>query len=432
MVDRSPDVPYSGPAGRNGWTLTEESPLIPPRLWLWLDSPKRDPRYETLDVWRGVACLMVVLHHSGFALLWGEEGSAAGGLEAWARWACIGFVRQMSLGVPLFFVISGYCIAASLDSHRRRGASPWGFLRRRLRRIYPPYWAALLFFVATTWGLDQVGRHRLHDGGHSLELESPGVLKPAQWLGNFTLTETWRPRVWPGPVSDVYTRIGWSLCYEEQFYLICFLTLLIAPRRVHVVLAGLTGLIVGYRVFAWDAGWLAWTEGIFLNLWHEFAVGLAVYWRLVVVESSRTKRAIEAGLGILLAVGLASGSRSTAMASGFGLALIAFRGLDPAVSRQSWLRPVRACGRRCYSIYLVHLPVCTVANEWLSSLGLVGFWWRVVVMIPLVSLGSVAVSWLFFEVVEKRFLNPPATYRPPGHPSAAGEVAASPAVGRSS
>ena len=84
--------------------------------------PRSDPRYEMLDAWRGLACLMVVLHHSGFALSWDETSGDP------ARMAVVSFLRLMDQGVPLFFVISGYCIAASLDGHRRRGASSWTFL----------------------------------------------------------------------------------------------------------------------------------------------------------------------------------------------------------------------------------------------------------------------------------------------------------------
>jgi peptidoglycan/LPS O-acetylase OafA/YrhL len=381
--------------------------------------PGLDPRYETLDVWRGVACLMVVLHHSGFALRWDETSGEP------ARAAVVGFVRVMDLGVPLFFVISGYCIAASMDGHRRRGKSSWAFLGRRLRRIYPPYWAALLVFVATTWSLDRLGLHRLHDGANSLELESPGSLDLAQWVGNVTLTEMWRPKVWRGSPVEVYTRVAWSLCFEEQFYLVCFLALLAAPRRLYGVVGALTAAIVGFRVFAYDSGWLANYRGMFPELWHEFAVGLLVYWRLVAAPSKRARLAVDASLVGLLAVGIASEFRSTAVAAGFGLALIALRGLDEAAGRLAWLAPLRACGRRCYSIYLVHLPFCTVGNECLVRLGIVGFWPRVLVTVPLVSMVAVGAGWVFFAAVESRFLNPPGDRKPHARP-VAGEAEASP------
>ena len=398
--------------------------------------PGHDPRYEMLDVWRGVACLMVVLHHSGFAIVLGDSDSS------WVRRAILDFVRLMDLGVPLFFVISGYCIAASMDSHRRRGASPWTFLGRRFKRIYPPYWAALLVFVATIWALDHAGLTWLHKGAHSLELKSPGQLGRAQWLGNVTLTEMWRVKVWGGMSTEVYTRVAWSLCFEEQFYFVCFLALLVAPRRLYGVIGGLTVAIVGFRVWAFDVGWLPNYRGMFLELWHEFAVGLLVYWRLVAAPSDRARRAVDAILAAVLVAGLIGLARpdwevvgpigkfrSTWVAAGFGLVLIALRGRDEAAGRLAWPGPLRACGRRCYSIYLIHLPACTIGNEWLYSLGIVSFWGRVLVMIPLVSLAAVGAGWAFFRLVESRFLNPPANRKPHARalagerdPSPVGEV----------
>jgi peptidoglycan/LPS O-acetylase OafA/YrhL len=211
---------------------------------------------------------------------------------------------------------------------------------------------------------------------------------------------------------EVYTRVAWSLCYEEQFYLLCFLTLLVAPRSLFRGLAILTAAILAFRLFAYDSGRLFRYEGMFPILWHEFAIGIAVYWRLVHAQSAQSKRTIEALVAALLAIGLASGFRSTMVAAGFGLALIALRRSDAAVSGLSWLGPLRACGRRSYSIYLVHLPICTVGNELLVRLGVVEFWSKVLVLIPLVSFASVAFGWLCFALVEAHFLNPPSDHRP--------------------
>ena len=152
----------------------------------------------------------MVIHHAGFALDAAEIGA---GPDAWARRAFVGVTRLMNLGVPIFFVISGYCIAASADANRRRGASSWTFLGRRFHRIYPPYWAALLGFAACMVVLDAAGLERLHaEKRHALELASPGYLNWSHWLGNITLTETWRPLVWGHPAVRIFTRIAWTLC----------------------------------------------------------------------------------------------------------------------------------------------------------------------------------------------------------------------------
>jgi peptidoglycan/LPS O-acetylase OafA/YrhL len=278
-------------------------------------------------------------------------------------------------------------------------------------------------FAATTWALDRAGLHWLHHGSHSLELASPGALNRAQWLGNITLTETWRWHVFGGANTHVYTRVAWSLCYEEQFYLVSFLALLVAPRRLFPVLAVLTAAIVSFRGMAADVGWLFRFDGSFVYLWQEFAVGLAVYWRLVWAPTPKAKRAIDAAIVSMMVVGLVATMRSTWVASAFGLVLIALRDRDGPPRWSGWLR---ACGRRCYSIYLIHLLVCTVGNQWLYGLGLTAFWTRALVTIPVVSVAAVGAGWAFFGTVEKHFLSPPADRRPHARP-VAGELAAVPA-----
>ena len=86
----------------------------------------------------------------------------------------MGTLRMMYLGVPIFFVISGYCIAASADSSRRKGDSPWTFLKRRFWRIYPPYWASLVGLIALVAVLDAAGLSRFYTTvAHQLALRSP-------------------------------------------------------------------------------------------------------------------------------------------------------------------------------------------------------------------------------------------------------------------
>ncbi len=381
-----------------------------------LDPLIQNPHYRLLDVWRGVACLMVVLHHAGFAVIF--ESTGATGLESWLRWLVVGVLWRMNLGVAIFFVISGYCIGASVDASRRRGVGAFKFLGRRIWRIYPPYWAAILWFIVVTAGLDSVGLRRLHDGQHALQLDSPQVLKTMQWVGNVTLTEEWRPLVWRPPSGRVFTRIAWSLCYEEQFYFVCFLALLIAPKRLGGLLVIITITNFLIRLGMEDTGRLHLIAGSFFYLWHEFAIGLAVYWRLNVAGPPRLKSAIDITLVVLVGIGLLGYVTSPVpyslfAASLFGLGLIVMRRWDEPSLTWAWLEPLRACGRRCYSMYLVHLPICTVGNLWLYEQGMTGFWARVLLMIPLVSAVAVAGSWVFFWGVERHFLNLPIVTRDP-------------------
>jgi peptidoglycan/LPS O-acetylase OafA/YrhL len=385
------------------------APAVAPRVTV---SPREgSARYQLLDVFRGLACLMVVVHHAGYAIGW-RDVAAASQFEAGLRGVVVLLVERLSLGVPLFFVISGYCILASVEATRRKGASPWDFLGRRFWRIYPTYWVALLGFIVIVAGLDAFGLKRLHCGTHAVKLASPFALDFPRWVGNLTLTETWRPHVW-GPARDVFTGVAWSLCYEEQFYFVCFLALVLAPRRMLAILATVTVGAIALRVGAWHAGCLSRIAGTFPLLWHQFAIGVVVYYRLNMARSWQARLAWDLGLVAMLIAGLAGPDRETATAAGFGILLVALRRWDERAEAIAWLKPLRACGLRCYSIYLVHLPVCVVGSLGLYELGLTSFWGRVLVMIPIDLAVSVAVSWAFFDLVESRVLAPPVFRRNP-------------------
>lgn len=369
--------------------------------------PVTSRRYQLIDVARGLICLWVVVDHAGFALHWTD--TEVRGIEGWLRYPIL-WILRLGLGPSLFFVISGYCIAASAESTRRQGGSALEFLARRAWRTFPPYWAALLGFVSLVLVLEGTGLGWLYRNLFALELPSPTALTGPQWLGNLTLTETWRPLVGGGE-ANVLTRVAWSLCYQEQFYFICFLALACGRDRMHRVLGIVTAATLAYRVFAWDSGRLARIDGSFSMFWHEFAVGLVVYWRLHRAESARERRAMELGLAGLLTLGLMMRMPTTAAAAGLGLLLIAARPYDARLATWPGFGPLRACGRRCYSIYLVHLPICVLGCAGLTGgLGLTDFWVRALVVVPTVSAAAVGVSWAFHAAVERRFLDLPACW----------------------
>lgn len=93
---------------------------------------KRD---ETIDVFRGVAILLVVLYH--FTARLPPTALNVTGMPAPP--VSFGWV-----GVYFFFAISGYCIYLTLE----RSATISLFLARRFSRLYPAYLAAAIFLFA--------------------------------------------------------------------------------------------------------------------------------------------------------------------------------------------------------------------------------------------------------------------------------------------
>jgi len=114
-----------------------------------------------LDVYRGVAILLVFAHHvvywsHGFAKIpWDDRGFR--NLEvAWRNMAILPFTLGHG-GVAAFFVISGFCIHLShvraterafASGKQSTAAANWGlFAWRRFWRIYPPYFIAGFLFL---------------------------------------------------------------------------------------------------------------------------------------------------------------------------------------------------------------------------------------------------------------------------------------------
>jgi peptidoglycan/LPS O-acetylase OafA/YrhL len=368
--------------------------------------PRR--RYLCLDHWRGLICLYIVLEHASVAL-WGGLGEVSGP-EGWLRWGIV-VPLTTNVGTHLFFVISAYCLASSTDPAKGKVRSAAGYLGKRFWRIFPPYWAALAVFVGLVALLDANDLERWHRSGLALELDSPRSLDLHQWLGNLTLTETWRPLL-AGPKASVFTRVGWSLCIQEQLYLLAALLLAAFPRRFGRALATTAFALLGLVLVSWDSGASHHFEGTLLAHWAEFAVGLGLYWRLNRPLARPTRAGFDLGLGGLAALALAAGNGALAASAGFGLLLAGLYRWDDALAASAWLAPLRSVGRRSYSIYLMHLPFGILVAAALDALGLQGFWPRVFVLMPLAASTALAAGWVFYESVESRFLAPPRALRP--------------------
>ncbi len=361
------------------------------------------PRYQSLDLFRGIFCLFVVLEHLSVALWTGHDYGV--GPLAPLRTAIVMFFK-LHIASPMFFVISGFCMVASLESCRRNGQSAWYFLGRRTWRIFPPYWAAVAVFALIVSGLDRLGLESWHRNSYSLELASVSQLTAAQWLGNLSLTEIWRPFVMEGEPL-LFTRVAWTLCYQEQFYLIGGLTMLVCVGRLHLGLALVTGLLLAVGLMLFDVGSLPNWDGLFLFRWHLFAAGMIVYWRLYRVKSRSARLALDLTLAVLMVGGFWNDARETAAAGLFALLLVALRKHDATLASLAATAPLRACGRISYSIYLTHLPICILVASALNAAGVTDFWPRLMLVLPLGLLASIAFGWVFDRMIDRQFARLP-------------------------
>lgn len=377
----------------------------------------RQPRYESLDIWRGVACLLVVLFHSSIYLASEsfdtQVRSQGGSLFDWL----IVLATRFWIGVPLFFVVSGYCIAASADLMRNKSTGVGRYFTRRMKRIYPPLWAAIGLTVVVMFVLPAAARPGLNAEGLP-PLQSPDRLSVWHWFGNLTLTESWRPAI-GGPGNDYVLGQLWTLCYEEQFYLVVGLVLLVARRWFFAGMCVITGLVL-FNLSSMNP-YPVRVSGVFIDgLWIAFAAGVATYYRLNYASPPRGIL-IE---GLMLALGLAMmaseanpfDTRQTlakynAIGCGFAVLLCRLHAFDAKLMATRWTAPLQFCGRMCYSLYLTH-PLIAMPVAWACfRAGLTTPMETVLITLPLCTLLSVGAGYAFHRVVERQFLNS-ASVRP--------------------
>ena len=400
--------------------------------------PSRTPRYDAIDLARGFSCLIVVLFHATAGYFATPELEArlrqAGG--SWSDWLVL-ITSRLWVGVPFFFVISGYCIAASAESASRKPWSAGRFFYRRFRRIYPPLWAYLL--------LCAIGIACLSPA--ALPGPTPAYLHPipypqdvplGQWLGSITLTEEWRHYV-GGPPRGYFTGQVWTLCYEEQFYLVMGVIVAVARRWLFPAVAVLTFLVylnidpnllrqVGDAIGVDLDSYRRPLPGFFFDgLWLAFAAGVGVYYRIH-FATPVVRRALDA----MMVLGILWAARTMPTPWDFKPTLPGYLGAsfvfalilgwlypyDAAITRHLASAPFAWAGRMCYSLYLIHAPVTAVIGWNLYRAGLTTTQECILIVVPISTAASLGLSWPFHCWVERRFLNAPLPSTP--SPPAAG------------
>lgn len=322
---------------------------------------------------------MIVAFHSGnYAINMQSDLSICGKI-----------ISHLDIGVILFFVISGYCIAASAETHRGQEKSVKSFLTQRFRRIFPAYWGALLFALAVI----------LFDRNFS-------PLNLSQWLGNITLIETWRP-LFSQSKEVLLLPSAWSLCFEVQFYVLMALMLAFRANLIlwAVAISGLTlstmfliGIPSVYRLFL-DGHWLFFVAGVLVFYALHFQPKKLLWWKagfyfvsLLLMVSGFIYRN---DIIILLAV-----------TTGFGLVLLMTSADDLSLSA-SWIaKPFMLCGKFSYSLYLVHIPICWILTPRLYALGLTSVCQTMFITMPICIAVSIIVAMGFCKLIEKPFAEP--------------------------
>lgn len=356
-------------------------------------SQHRSARYELLDPLRGIAIIAVMLLH------FCERGRDAG--DALIHGSIWPVIQHGYLGVQLFFVISGYCITAALYGAMNKPQPFRYFMFRRIRRIFPPYWASLLLVILL--GIATI-----------LVLKTPReVVFPLtnfDWLCNLLLIQ--------GPLHAVDANVVyWSLSIEVQFYVVMALALF-RPRFTELWLIGFSIFCLGLQHQTALP-----LSGTVMSYWPEFVCGIAAYYRITGRMRWKWTPAVLVGL-VVLDIGLqAVAHQILTQPDGrfvkpvkllFCLScmalLLKLRPYDEVISESRPARLLAFFGLISYSLYLTHTPVGSRLFNLTDRLtGLQGLTWIPCTLAAL--LVSTGFGWLFFRWFEKPWLNP-ATAQP--------------------
>lgn len=184
-------------------------------------------RLEYLDGLRALAALAVLIHH-GWAMVFPPQlGVFPEGALALTTPAKFG-----PYGVAVFIILAGFSLTLAVtrtDGWLKGG--PWTFIKRRAKRILPPYYVALILTIVlqVLWLNQRTGTHW-------------DLSVPLNWVGvvtNVFLVQD----LTPFEVTNVaYT--FWSIAVEWHIYF-TFPLLLIVWRRYGYLVATSVGVAFG-------------------------------------------------------------------------------------------------------------------------------------------------------------------------------------------
>lgn len=371
---------------------------------------------------------MVVVFHAG---VWGGLPLEGGRAHFWQIGDGpfpleLGFLRHLlsvgGAGVDLFLVVSGFCLFLPLvrgQNGQARALNARSFLARRVKRIIPPYYAALALILGVSF-------LTLSFQGESWWPWRPNSFQNAfPWRGADSWLDLLAHLALLHGLFNSYITAWegalWSLSLEWQFYFL-FLPLAWLARRAGVWVAALTPLVatIAFRalcpVVAPD--FLNTPVGYNFSLarWAEFGAGMIAALLVCGAWPDKWTRPFSrvkpfAPVVIVASIAWAWRTEFFDAASPLrlwvwplaGAALLTGAGALPLVCRALEWRPLVRLGTMSYSLYLTHgafymamaliLSRTSVSRDARQMLYLFGG-----------PLGAIAFATLFFWVFERPFL----------------------------
>ena len=311
-----------------------------------------------LDTLRFSAFLLVFLHHA-LPHATNDYFTSDYGILKQAASLLAGVARAGALGVDLFFALSAYLITGLLLRERRsRGAIDIrAFYIRRILRIWPLYYFALLILVPAMWML-------------------PGEHMPGTYLASFAMFGgNWACAAWGYPLSSF--ALLWAVSIEEQFCLTWPWLVRLGPDRVRLlaygmlVIATVTRLVLVVRQVHHPGIWCNTLARL-----DPFAGGalLACFLDGTIPEHSAGERKLWIGFGAMLLIGAGAvgGNEGWPVLVTYPLTAAASVAIIFGVlgARLNLPNPSAYLGKISYGLYVFHAAVIRVVPSPILALPL--------------------------------------------------------------
>ena len=328
-----------------------------------------------LDFLRFVAAAMVLVYHYTFRAAVDNAYSLITFPELDP------FTRYGSLGVDLFFIISGFVILMTVDAGH---GDPARFVASRISRLFPAFWAAAtLTFIAT------------------LVLAPTFAVSLKDYVFNLGMFPSWLGASY---VDGVY----WTLETELSFYLLVLVYLMFFWKRLRLEWVLLAWLIVAVPMALLELGPGRLRTLLVVDSAPFFIAGATFYliWR----DGWSGLRALLLG-GTWLSAAIGATREASAISVDFGvevspyvsaaLVTCGFLVFLALVLRPTWLRlgggRAVLLGALTYPLYLVHQKVGYIV---LNAMGPeVGRWGGLVIAVAT----ALIVAYLINRYVERRY-----------------------------
>lgn len=349
-------------------------------------------RIPLLDVFKGLACLLIVAHHLVF---YGPMSTVAYPLASDLMDWLFTYGR---MAVQVFLVLGGYLAASTLaPTGVARFDSPWQQVQRRFVRLSIPYLAALLFALLAA----QVARWGMVHPSIPSEPSLPQLLAHVFMLQDLLGFEALSAGVWYVAIDFQLFVLAVAVCTLARRW----------PGRwlAPVLVLGLASASLLYFNLDTDLD----TLGLYFA--GAYGMGMLAFW----AGRSRRPWAWLSALALLgLTALLLDWRERIAVALVTALVLGVLQASPAARQWSPWPR-VQRLGQMAYSVFLLHFSVCLLVNTVFSQYVPDAPWANALGMLLAFVLSLRAGQWLY-QHVESRLVCLPSALRLQGGFLAAG------------